>query len=91
MTEIWQYVIGFWLAGAILAMWKIYLPSLKVIKLVAPNTILVTRPILSGLVTFILFIIFLPFMILPLLIPERLETFAQGFIKGAADLKDNTK
>jgi len=89
--EIWQYIVAFWLAGVLLAMWKIYLPSLKVIKLIAPDVIIVTRPILAGIVTFILFTIFLPFMVLPLLIPDRLEKFASEFIKGAANIKDETK
>mgnify|MGYP000380196899 CR=1 FL=1 len=36
----------------------------------------------------ILYIIFfLPFMVIPLLIPNRLEEFVSGFIKGAERIK----
>jgi hypothetical protein len=87
MTDFWQYLLAFWLAGALLSMWKIYFPSLKIINKVAPQNILAQRPILSSIIVFSIFFIFLPFMVLTLLIPERLEKFANGFVKGA--LGDN--
>ena len=43
MTDFWQYLIAFWIAGALLSMWKIYFPSLKIINEVCtegwPNAI----------------------------------------------------
>ena len=82
-----QMIICFWLAGSLLAMWKIWKPSLKIITLIDSNNILVERPILSTIVVFIIFTIFLPFMVIPLLIPNRLEEFVSGFIKGAERIK----
>ena len=91
MTDFWQYLIAFWIAGALLSMWKIYFPSLKIINTVAPQNILAQRPILSSIVAFTLFFIFLPVMVLTLLIPDRLEKFANGFVKGALGEKDGDR
>lgn len=88
MTDFWQYLIAFWIAGALLSMWKIYFPSLKIINTVAPQNILVQRPVLSSIVAFTLFFIFLPVMVLTLLIPNRLEKFANGFVNGALGNKN---
>ena len=82
-----QIVLCFWIAGSLLAMWKIWKPSYKIISLIDTENILVQRPILSTIVVFILFTLFLPFMVLPLLIPQKAEEFALGFIKGAKRIK----
>ena len=82
-----QIILCFWLAGSILAMWKIWRPSLKVISLINADNILAQRPILSTIVVFIIFTLFLPFMVLPLLIPQKAEEFAVGFIKGTEKIK----
>ena len=82
-----EIVAGFWLAGSLLAMWKIWRPSLKVISLINADNILAQRPILSTIVVFIIFTLFLPFMVLPLLIPQKAEEFAVGFIKGTEKIK----
>ena len=68
-----QIILCFWLAGSLLAMWKIWRPSLKVISLINADNILAQRPILSTIVVFIIFTLFLPFMVLPLLIPQKAE------------------
>ena len=82
-----QMILCFWLAGSLLAMWKIWKPSYKVISLIDTENILVQKPILSTIVVFFIFTLFLPFMVLPLLIPQKAEEFALGFIKGAKRIK----
>ena len=82
-----EIVAGFWLAGVLLAMLKIWKPSIKVISLIDKDNILVQRPILSTIIVFIIFTIFLPFMVLALLIPQKAEEFALGFIKGTQRIK----
>lgn len=82
-----EIVAGFWLAGSLLAMWKIWKPSIKIISLIDTDNILVQRPILSTIVVFVIFTIFLPFMVLALLIPQKAEEFALGFIKGTQRIK----
>ena len=82
-----EIVAGFWIAGSLLAMWKIWKPSLKIITLIDSNNILAERPILSTIVVFIIFTLFLPFMVIPLLIPNKAEEFVSGFIKGTQRIK----
>ena len=82
-----QIILCFWLAGSLLAMWKIWRPSLKVISLINADNILAQRPILSTIVVFILFTLFLPFMVLALVNPQKAEEFAVGFIKGTEKIK----
>lgn len=82
-----QIVGSFWIAGSLLAMWKIWKPSYKVISLIDDNNILVQRPILSTIVVFTIFTLFLPFMVLALLIPSKTEEFAKGFINGSQRIK----
>ena len=80
-------LLVFWLVGVCLAMYKIWFPSYKMITLLDRNNVLVTRPILSTTVVLIIFTIFLPFMVIPLLIPNRLEEFVLGFVRGAEKIK----
>jgi len=82
-----EIVAGFWIAGSLLAMWKIWKPSYSVISKIDNTNILVQRPVLSTIVVFFIFTLFLPFMVLPLLIPNKLEEFVFGFIKGAKRIK----
>jgi len=82
-----QMILCFWLAGSLLAMWKIWKPSYLVISKIDDTNILVQKPILSTIVVFFIFTLFLPFMVLPLLIPNKLEEFVFGFIKGAKRIK----
>jgi len=82
-----QIILCFWLAGSLLAMWKIWKPSYSVISKIDNTNILVQRPVLSTIVVFFIFTLFLPFMVLPLLIPQKAEEFALGFIKGAKRIK----
>ena len=82
-----QMILCFWLAGSLLAMWKIWKPSYLVISKIDDTNILVQKPILSTIVVFFIFTLFLPFMVLPLLIPNKAEEFVSGFIKGTQRLK----
>jgi hypothetical protein len=85
--SIGEIILAFWIAGVALAMWKIWRPSYRIITLVDSNNILVTRPVLSTIVVLVIFTIFLPFMVIPLLIPNKLEEFVLGFIRGAEKIK----
>ena len=68
-------------------MWKIWRPAYKVITALDENNILVTRPLLSTIIVTIIFTISLPFMVIPLLIPARLEEFILGFVRGSKKIK----
>lgn len=85
--SILEIIFAFWIAGVALAMWKIWFPSLKIIKAIQPENIFTERPILSSIVVVCIFFLTLPFMVIPLLIPNKLEQFASSFIRGATSIK----
>ena len=85
--NIWEGIFIFWMVGVGLAVWKIWRPAYKVITAIDENNVLVTRPILSTTIVIIIFTISLPFMVIPLLIPERLEEFVLGFVRGSGKIK----
>lgn len=85
--SIWEGILIFWIVGVCLAMWKIWRPAYKVISAIDEHNILIVRPILSTITVTMLFTIMLPFMVLPLLIPNKLEIFLLGFIRGAKRIK----
>ena len=84
-----EYVLAFWIAGVILAMWKIWIPAYKLIAKVAPDNILVTRPIIASIVCVFIFTLTLPIYALALIVPSKLENFTSGFVKGALGIKNN--
>jgi hypothetical protein len=75
------------MVGVGLAVWKIWRPAYKAITAIDENNVLVTRPILSTTIVIIIFTISLPFMVIPLLIPQRLEEFVLGFVRGSEKIK----
>ena len=68
-------------------MWKIWIPAYKLIAKVAPDNILVTRPIIASIVCILIFTLTLPIYALALIVPSKLENFTSGFVKGALELK----
>jgi len=82
-----EIFIAAWLSGVGLAMWKIWYPSIQVIREVDPNNPLLVRIWLSTIVVLVLFTIFLPLMIFAVLFDDQTEKFIKAFAKGAIDDK----
>ena len=82
-----EIFIAAWLSGVALAMWKIWLPSIQVIREVDPNNPLLVRIWLSTIIILVLFTIFLPIMILAILFDDDTVRFIRAFAKGAIDDK----
>lgn len=82
-----EIFIAAWLSGVALAMWKIWLPSIQVIREVDPNNPLLVRMWLSTIIILVLFTIFLPIMILAILFDDHTVRFIRAFAKGAIDDK----
>ena len=82
-----EIFIAAWLSGVALAMWKIWLPSIQVIREVDPNNPLLVRTWFSTLIVFILFTIFMPLMIFAILFDNHTESFIRAFAKGAINDK----
>ena len=82
-----EIFIAAWLSGVGIAMYKIWFPSIQVIREVDPNNPLLVRLWLSTIVVLVLFTIFLPIMIMAILVDDRTERFIRAFAKGAIDDK----
>lgn len=82
-----EIFIAAWLSGVGIAMYKIWFPSIQVIREVDPNNPLLVRLWLSTIVVLVLFTIFLPIMIMAILFDDRTERFIRAFAKGAIDDK----
>tara|TARA_B100000131_G_scaffold154376_1_gene149780 strand:- start:235 stop:498 length:264 start_codon:yes stop_codon:yes gene_type:complete len=78
-----EYIIAFYFAGVLLAMFKLWLPSYKIIKLVDPNNPLIASPLMSTLVVFILFTLFFPLIMFALLFDDKAIKFIEHFSRGA--------
>jgi len=85
--EIWQIIAAVYLSGVLAAMYSIWWPSYKLIKVLAPANIMAQKPILSTIIVFIIFLIFFPFLILTFIYPSNLDRFIRGFVNGVIDIK----
>jgi len=85
--EIWQIIAAVYLSGVLAAMYSIWWPSYKLIKVLAPANIMIQKPILSTIIVFIIFLIFFPFLILTFIYPSNLDRFIRGFVNGVIDIK----
>ena len=83
-----EIIIAIYASGVVLAMWSLWLPSYRIIKEIAPNNIVARKPILSGLVTFVIFSFMFPFIAYVILFDDKVEKFQDGFIKGVLDIND---
>ena len=85
--EIWQIIAAVYLSGTLAAMYSIWWPSYKIIRVIAPSNIMVQKPLLSTFIVFCIFFIFFPFLILTFIIPSKLERFINGFVNGIVNIK----
>ena len=85
--DIWQIIAAVYLSGTIATMYSIWWPSYKLIRIVAPYSIVVQRPLLSTIIVFCIFLIFFPVLIITFIIPSKLERFIQGFVNGVINIK----
>jgi len=85
--DIWQIIAAVYLSGTLATMYSIWWPSYKLIRIVAPYSIVVQRPLLSTIIVFSIFLIFFPVLIVTFIIPSKLERFIQGFVNGVINIK----
>jgi len=80
--NLFEVFVAFYIGGVITAMAVIYYPSYKIIKELDRNNIVVKSPIISFLVTFVIFFIMFPFVSWILIFDDKVERFINGFVKG---------
>jgi len=85
--ELWQIIAAVYLSGTLAAMYSIWWPSYKLIRVVQPSSIIVQKPILSSIIVFSIFLIFFPVLIITFILPSELERFINGFVNGVINIK----
>jgi len=85
--ELWQIIAAVYLSGTLAAMYSIWWPSYKLIRMVQPSNIVVQKPLLSSTIVFSIFLIFFPVLIITFIIPSKLERFINGFVNGVMNIK----
>ena len=85
--ELWQIIAAVYLSGTLAAMYSIWWPSYKLIRVVQPSSIIVQKPILSSIIVFSIFLIFFPVLIITFIVPSKLERFINGFVNGVINIK----
>ena len=78
-----EFIIAFYASGVGLAMWKLWFPSLKTIKEIAPYSIVARQQVIATMVVFILFTLFLPAIAIAILFDDKAQQFINSFVKGA--------
>ena len=53
--ELWQIIAAVYLSGTLAAMYSIWWPSYKLIRMVQPSNIVVQKPLLSSTIVFSIF------------------------------------
>ncbi len=84
----WEIIVACYASGVAIAMWRIWLPSYKIISRIEPNNIMARTPILSGLVVFVIFTVCFPMIAWIILFDDKIKRFQNGFIKGVMNLND---
>ena len=78
-----EFIIAFYASGVGLAMWKLWFPSLKTIKEIAPYSIVARQQVIATMVVFVLFTLFLPAIAIAILFDDKAQQFINSFAKGA--------
>jgi|TARA_B100001939_G_scaffold46858_1_gene36366 hypothetical protein len=79
-STIYEILAASWLSGALLAWWQLFLPSMKIIRILEPDNLVVRFQWLCGTIFFFFSLVFFPFLISVILDDSRKERFMQGFI-----------
>ena len=78
-----EFIIAFYASGVGLAMLKLWYPSLKTIKEIAPYSIVARQQVIATMVVFVLFTLFLPVIAIAILFDDKAQQFINSFVKGA--------
>ena len=81
-------VLAFWTAGVGILFWNVYLPSIKIVKNLEPNNLVVKWNWLCAIIWLLLTTVLLPFLIRVILDDNQREQFMLGFIPAVMGEKD---
>ena len=79
-STIYEILAATWLSGALLAWWQLFLPSMKIIRVLEPDNLVVRFQMVMWDYIFFFSLVFFPFLISVILDDNFKERFMQGFI-----------
>lgn len=79
----WEIIIAAYVSGVGMALWKLWFPSLQVIKNIAPTSVLAKQQVLATILMTTFFTATLPIIIFIFLVDEHADRFIKSFVNGA--------
>ena len=81
-------VLAFWTAGVGILFWNVYLPSIKIIRNLEPDNLVVKWNWLCAIIWLLLTTVLLPILVRVILDDNQKEQFMSGFIPAVMGEKD---
>ena len=81
-------VLAFWTAGVGILFWNVYLPSIKIIRNLEPDNLVVKWNWLCAIIWLLLTTVLLPVLIRVILDDNQREQFMLGFIPSVMGERD---
>ena len=81
-------VLAFWTAGVGILFWNVYLPSIKIIRNLEPDNLVVKWNWLCAIIWLLLTTVLLPVLVRVILDDNQREQFMLGFIPSVMGEKD---
>ena len=79
----WEIIIAAYVSGVGMALWKLWFPSLEVIKNIAPTSLLANNQVVATIILTLFFTATLPIIIVAFLFDDQAEKFIRSFVNGA--------
>ena len=79
----WEIIIAAYVSGVGMALWKLWFPSLQVIKNIAPTSIMANNQVFGTIIMALFFTVTLPIIIYAFLFDDQAEKFIKSFVNGA--------
>mgnify|MGYP000948084058 CR=1 FL=1 len=81
-STLFNYIIAFWIAGIAIAFWRLFLPSMEVVRRLDSDNLVIRYQLISAITFIVLTTFLMPFLIRVLLDDNHRERFLNGFIPG---------
>lgn len=79
----WEIIIAAYVSGVGMALWKLWFPSLEVIKNIAPTSLLANNQVVATIIMTLFFAVTLPIIIFAFMFDDQAEKFIRSFVNGA--------
>ena len=77
----YNVLFAFWIATVFMSMWKLYFPSVKILELARPNSLVVKYQLMSFTIFLFMSWIFAPFLIPAILSDKYRFTFIKSYLE----------